>query len=64
MQFSKYSRSIYFTEYYDKNERIGSQDKKLKDHKELKTLWNTRKKNGEDVWPKGKLMEYFIAKAF
>lgn len=31
MQFSKYNRSIFFTEYYDKNERIGSQDKGLQD---------------------------------
>ena len=48
-----------------KTKGLGAKIKDCKSHKKLKTLWNSRKnENGEDVWPKGKLMEYFIAKAF
>lgn len=36
-----------------------------KTHHELKILWINRKDNeGNDLWPKGKLMEFLIVRAF
>lgn len=43
-------------------------EKKISDcnyHHELRNLWNSRKDvDGNDLWPKGKLMEYLIVRAF
>ena len=65
MQFSKYNRSIFLLYIMTKTKELEAKIKNFRTHKELKTLLNTRKnKNGEDVWPKGKLMEFLIAKAF
>ena len=48
-----------------KTKELEAKIKDCKSHKKLKTLWNSRKnENGEDVWPKGKVMELLIAKAF
>ena len=43
-------------------------EKKISDcnyHHELRNLWKSRKDvDGNDLWPKGKLMEYLIVRAF
>lgn len=48
-----------------KTKELENKIKECRTHRELKALWNARRNDkGEDVWPKGKLMEFLIAKAF
>ena len=65
MQFCKYSRSIFLLNIMTKMKELEAKIKNCKTHRELKGLWETRRNDkGEDVWPKGKLMEFLIVKAF
>lgn len=48
-----------------KTKELETKIKECKTHRDLKVLWNARwNDKGEDVWPKRKLMEFHIAKAF
>lgn len=65
MQFSKYNRSIFLLNIMTKTKELEVKIKDCKTHRELKALWETRRNDkGKVVWPKGKLMEFLIAKAF
>lgn len=47
------------------NEELEKKILDCKTHNELRELWNSRKDDeGNDLWPKGKLMEYLIVRAF
>lgn len=49
----------------NKTEELEEKIKNCEYHYELKNLWKTRKdEKGNDVWPKGKLMEFMIVRAF
>lgn len=46
-------------------QQLADKIKKCKSHSALYKLWKERKnEQGDDVWPKGKLMEYLIVRAF
>lgn len=46
-------------------EELERKIKDCKSHYALRSLWDKRKDdNGNDIWPKGKLMEYLIIRAF
>lgn len=48
-----------------KTEELKKTIKDCSNHYELTKMWNTRRdEDDEDVWPKGKLMEYMIIRAF
>ena len=48
-----------------KTEILANKIKACSTHKELKTLWDSRKNtNGRNTWPKGKLMEYLVIRSF